>query len=180
MRNRGKNAKDIKEKMKSAKYKLTDYPILSFDEMKELFPDVTKKDYSKKVFSVKDINRFLDVMQDWLIENEDAVFIQEFLYFALPKAVEAGVIQPFDFKINNMTMCRIVKIYPFFKEKVDTIKKIQDYKVLKKGLTGEWYAGLVITFLKTHSKEDWTETIKQEIVNKTQILNIDPLEKLDE
>lgn len=180
---RGLNQKHIREKMKTNKFVCHDFDYISFKDAKEIMPELTKEQYEKgnqkKLYSFKECYRFLDVMYDWFMSNEDAAFFQEFFYFSLPQAIEAGDVKKFGFVVSKDTLVQIKLHFPVLADKITTIKELQDYRIFKKGLTGEWYQGLVSFWLRTHSKAEWTETIKQEIVNKTQILSIDPLESND-
>lgn len=180
MKKKGLIAKDIKGKSKTIEYKVKDFKPIKFKEGKELYPDLTKEQYKNKYFSFPECYRFLEVLYYWVNENPDAIFFQDFYYQAYPKAVKDKKIKPFSFTVNKDTLVNIRLRLPYLDSYINVIKDIQDFKIFKKGLTGEWYAGLVTTYLRTHSKSEWTETIKQEIVNKTQILNIDPLETNEE
>lgn len=182
--NKGKTKKHIREQMKNTKFILHDFDYITFKQAQEICPELTKDQFEQKnnklVFSFKECYRFLEVLYDWFVNNEEAIFFQDFFYFALPTAVSEGTVKPFAFSVTKDVLNQIKAHFKVLDAKIKVIKDIQDYRIFKKGLSGEFYQGLVSLWLKTHSKEDWTETIKQEIVNKTQILNIDPLEKTDE
>lgn len=175
---KGMISKDIKKKMEGLDFAMQDFDPPTFEEAKVLFPDLTQEEYdSERRYSFKECYRFLEILTFWVMNNQDAVFLQDFYYFALPKAIEAGVVAPIKFMINKDCIVNIKKFHPYFEDMIKTIKDVQDYRIFKKGLSGEWYAGLVSFWLKTHSRQDWTEVQKVETINKTQILNIDPLEK---
>lgn len=178
---KGMIAKHIKKKMEGMDFEMQDFEAPSFEEAKALFPDLTQEEYeSERRYSFKECYRFLEILTFWMMNNSEAVFFQDFYYNALPRAVANGVVAPIKFMINKDCLVNIKKFHPYFDDMIKVIKDVQDYRIFKKGLTGEWYSGLVGFWLKTHSKQDWTEVQKVETVNKTQILNIDPLEKEDE
>lgn len=176
MKNKGLIAKDISEKAKTIKYKVRDFKKLTFKKAKEIYPQLTKEEYTDKYFSFSECYRFIQVLEAWVNDNPDAIFFQDFYYQAYPKAVKDKKIKKFSFCVNKDTLVNIRLRLPYLDNYISIVKDLQDFKIFKKGLTGEWYAGLVTTYLRTHSKQEWTETIKQEVVNKTQIINIDPLE----
>lgn len=131
-----------------------------------------------RYWSYMQADRLMKMLYRWIIESKDGVFIGEFCHWLVPRAVEAGRIKKFPGSgiVSKTDITYITHRWPDIKRQYNDIKSLQDYKVTMRGLKGEWNAGLVQLYLKTHARDEWQETIKQEIVNKTQIVNIDPFE----
>lgn len=166
---------------------IIDFPLLTEEEEAAMEVVDTHADIPHSNFWMKNVQRYwrfsegyrlMQVLLYWLTAREENKYLKTFLYLVLPVAQDKGIVKKFPGKfVTEDNIKRICARWPQLAEMYKSAKGIQDAKIAEGGMSGKYNSSIVQLYLKTHNRDEWQETIKQEIVNKTQIVNVDPFEE---